>query len=230
MKVLKRAAVVTASVLVFALAATATPLSLTPMPAETSRVVEPWGWETVGTPTFGSGWKVVGGDIDFVFSWWWTFLKSDEIVVDLSGNTLGSIQNTITGLTVGQEYTLAFTYTYNPDDTVTQTRLASVSISNAGGFSYMLGPVMNTTNGLYATLNDGPQWMSFSKTFTPTATSVTLTFTTLNNVWQGIVLRNDISVDSPSVVIPTDTVPEPATMGIVVTALLLIGAWRFRRT
>lgn len=210
--------------------APAAPLSFAPAPVagSSSCPVEAWGCETTGTPAFGNGWQVVSGNVDFVNNAWWTFLNKGEVAIDLSGSMLGSIANTVTGLTVGKQYTLTFLWSYNPDDSVNLTRQANISVTNAGGFSFELGPSANATNGEFGSANNGPIWNTFSQTFTATATTATIRFTSEANQYQGIVLRDSVNLQENANL--EAAVPEPATIGIMGIGLLCFGLKRFRRS
>lgn len=225
MSLSKRMLLLAASFIVGSAMASAASISFTPVPGSANCAVQTWGCETTGTPTFGAGgvWQVTSGNIDFVNSSYWNFVPSGDYVIDLSGSNLGTISTTLTGLTVGQSYVLSFSYTYNPDNSINSTRSASVNLSNAGGFNFTLGPFTNTTNGQYGTANSGPAWSTFSQAFTATASTATLTFASLTNQYQGIVLKNDIAYAA------NNAVPEPATLAIVGAGLLLVGLKRYRK-
>ena len=223
MSLLKRISFLAVVVLLGSLAATAGTISLTPGPSSGSCPTQSWGCETTGAATFGDGWSVTSGNVDFVNSTWWTWLGSGNTAIDLSGSQLGSIATTLTGLTIGQSYTLTFLYTYNPDDSA-GVRSANVSMTNAGGFSYTLVPLVNTTSGGAGPLSQNPGWSTFSQTFTATATTSTLSFSALTNQYQSIVLGSSVTYTQNA-----SAVPEPATLAIVGAGLVLIGLKRYRR-
>lgn len=206
--------------------ATAAPISFVP-PLPATCPLEFWGCETNGTPTFGSGnaWQVTSGNVDFVLvgagGWWSGLTSPGNYVIDLSGSGLGAISATVGGLTPGMTYVLTFQYTYNPDDSTTLPRQAAVSAT--GGYSWTTAALFNTTNGAVGTGNNinDTYWQTGTLSFVaPASGTSTISFTSLNNQFQGIVLRNTTDVT---------VAPEPGTLAIMGLGLLFVGLRRFRK-
>ncbi len=231
MSLSKRMLLMVAAAAIGSAVASAAPISFVP-PLPATCPMQFWGCETTGTPTFGAGnaWQVTSGNIDFVVvgaGGWWTGLSSPGgYVIDLSGSTLGSISTTLNGLTPGGAYVLTFQYTYNPDNSTTLPRQANVSAT--GGYSWTTAALMNTTNGVVGTgnnINDS-YWQTGTLSFVASAAGTsTISFNSLNNTFQGIVLRNTMDVSASA----ASTVPEPATFAIMGAGLVLLGLKRFRR-
>jgi choice-of-anchor C domain-containing protein len=145
--------------------------------------------------------------------------------LDLNGlRSLGTIYQTMTGLTVGQAYQVRFAMAGNPD---LQPRYADLQVwVSAGGPPYASANFSFYVNG--QDLNN-MGWQYYTWNFTATSSTITLGFTSLDNapedfhpVWGysfGPAL-DDVSVTA---------IPEPATLALVGLGLIAAGFLRRRR-
>jgi general secretion pathway protein G len=71
-------------------------------------------WYTVNAGSTFGPWTVSAGSIDVVSPSFWNLSNAGVNDVDLNGSSYGTIQRSIAGLTVGNTYTLMFSYAVNP--------------------------------------------------------------------------------------------------------------------
>jgi hypothetical protein len=201
-------------------------IALTPLPSDpASLVTEYWGLETTGTPTFGAGWQVTAGDIDFVPASFWPWMGPLSTAIDLAGSTPGTISNQMQ-LDAGS-YVLAFLYTYNPDDSTNLPREGLVSMTGAANWSAQLGPFINTNTVIGPGNTTGPEWFQFSQIFTSTGGPVTLSLSAVSHDWRSIVLLGDgVRLSNLASGDPGSDVPEPWSLGLVGAGLALLALRR----
>src|SRR5262245_18320829 len=81
--------------------------------------------------SFGStnitGWEIVAGSIDYIGSYWTA--SDGNRSLDMNGTTPGAIRQLLTGLVVGQKYTIKFDMAGNPDGSPTDKVLSAVAAS-----------------------------------------------------------------------------------------------------
>jgi hypothetical protein len=143
----------------------------------------------------------------------------------------GPIAQTITGLTVGQTYTLSFQYAFAQQKNYTGATIQNLVMNfGAAGaktgtgdhpWTFAGGPTW-TSAGYNLPTNDFSGWMSYTTTLTATSTSEVLSFLALGNLpVPPFALVTDISL--------TGSVPEPASWGMMLIGLGAIGAAARRR-
>jgi choice-of-anchor C domain-containing protein len=126
------------------------------------------------------GWTVGGaGGVDYIGTYWTSSAGSRS--VDLSGGGIGSVSQQLTGMTVGQEYTISFDLAGNPAGGPTVKGL-EVSVDAMGGGLF----TFNTTGGTLSNMG----WITQTVTFIATASTATLTFLSQNNTSFGPALDN----------------------------------------
>ena len=155
-----------------------------------------------------SFWNVISGNVDYIGTYWQGQGGSGRSV-DLAGTALGTISQTISGLTIGQAYEFSFYTSKNPDGG------AAVRTGTA-----MLGSV--TIPFSYAALNDttNMQWMLNTFTFVATATSFVLSFSA--DASAGCCYGP--AIDTVSIA----AVPEPEIWAMLLFGLGAVG-WQMRR-
>jgi choice-of-anchor C domain-containing protein len=149
--------------------------------------VNPGSFQFLGAgSTAIDGWTVGGaGGIDYIGTYWTA--SNGGRSVDLSGGGIGSISTLISGLTVGQEYTISYDLAGNPAGAPT-TKHLQVAVDSVGG----------TIGGHLATFNTGAipstlsnmGWITQTVIFTATAATATLTFLSQDNTSYGPALDN----------------------------------------
>ncbi len=170
-------------------------------------------YQTIGTGgTFGAtgGWTVVSGSVDWIGNYW-TAPTLGGGSVDLDGNSVGAISQTLLGLAAGT-YKVSFALSGNPDGPPpTKALEVSVTGSTAQDYSYPL--VGNKVNMNYSIE---------SYIFTWGGGDATLTFASLNapsNNPYGPVI-GDVSISA---------IPEPATWAMMILGFLGMGFVAYRR-
>lgn len=164
--------------------------------------------ETVALTTGLSKWIIAAGSIDVIGTDYFAFYGPGRYL-DMNGSTSngGRIEKALTGLIVGQEYTLHFDYGVNPSGATTQETLAF----GLGGFT-----------GVIDILRPIASLVSVSYSFKATATSATLFFADAGDTDGdngGPVLDN----------VALSTVPLPASAPMLLAAVGGFGLLRRRR-
>ena len=128
----------------------------------------PSGYATYFATSTMGGWTVTAGSVDLIGTYW-QGPPTGGNSVDMAGDSSGTIQQTITGLDVGQQYDLSFYLSGNPDGAPTVKQLGvglSIIGSTVDTFSYTIGS--NSHGSMDYTLE--------TETFTATGTSEVLQF------------------------------------------------------
>ncbi len=163
-----------------------------------------------GTLNGESGWTVVTGDVDIVrnlFGGGSAF--EGEQFLDLWGYNPGVIAQSFATV-IGAQYNLTFAYSHNSFG-----GLASASALFAAGD--LVGSVTHATGN-----GSNLDWQIFTGGFTATDTTTTLTFVNTDGGNNAGILLDGISVAA---------VPEPATWGMMILGVGVIGTiMRRRRT
>jgi choice-of-anchor C domain-containing protein len=153
-----------------------------------------------------TGWTVSSGTVDYIGDRW--VAGEGARCIDLSGTSAGSISQTIGGFTPGLTYEVRFLMAANPEGG-SPTKSLQVGIGNtAEVFSF-------TGQGTAADLG----WTQRTLDFTATASTLTLSFTSLEDNASGAAL------DAVSVV----AVPEPGAWSLCATGLGLFTVARVWR-
>ena len=147
------------------------------------------------------GWTIGGDSIDYIGSYWTA--ESGTHSLDMSGNAPGSISQTVTGLTVGQSYTVTFYLSGNPagGDPNKELELQAPGIT---GYYFIVGANEFTLPGI--------TWYKEDLIFQAVSSTANLTFTSLENSAYGPALDN-----------VTISVPELTTWALMIGGLGLVG-------
>jgi choice-of-anchor C domain-containing protein len=90
------------------------------IPSSASFAADGYSQEEIGSPAL-AGWDVVSGNVDIVGTTgtyaWQQPNGVGNFSIDLAGNSSGTIQQKILGLSIGQQYTVSFNYAANPGGT-----------------------------------------------------------------------------------------------------------------
>lgn len=166
---------------------------------------DPGTFTTLGMgSTAITGWVVGGLGVDYIGSYWQA--ADGNRSIDLSGNDKGSISQMLTGLTIGQLYSVTFALAGNPDGGgSTKVAVASDGGSQSSVFNFLQGGNTKTNMG----------WVDQTFNFTATGTSANLTFSATQNDAYGPALDN---------VRISGGVPEPAVWMMMIAGFGLVGA------
>ena len=125
-----------------------------------------------------TGWTVDSGSIDYIGNYW---TASDGArSVDMSGGGAGQISQALSGLTIGQQYTITFDLAGNPAG---GPIVKDLEVS-AGGITSLYS--FDTTGQSLSDMG----WATQTFVFVATATTDTLAFLSLNNTSYGPALDN----------------------------------------
>ena len=171
-----------------------------------------------------SNWTVPANtNVDYV-SGYWTAAQGNRSL-DLNGlRSLGTIYQTMTGLTVGQAYQVRFAMAGNPD---LQPRYADLQVwVSAGGPPYASANFSFYVNG--QDLNN-MGWQYYTWNFTATSSTITLGFTSLDNAPEDYHPVSGYSFGPALDDVRVTAIPEPATLALVGLGLIAAGFLRRRR-
>jgi choice-of-anchor C domain-containing protein len=170
----------------------------------------PGSFTTVGTGSSAiTGWDVLAGSVDYIGTYW---QASDGVrSVDLSGNAIGTLGQTVTGLTAGQSYQVSFDVSRNPDGGVTPRTGVFKAGAQTFGFSY--------TDASSTRAN--MKWETVSYSFLATGTSALISFS--SDASGGCCFGP--ALDNVSIA----AVPEPASWAMMIGGFGLLGAALRRR-
>jgi choice-of-anchor C domain-containing protein len=156
-----------------------------------------------------TGWSVTSGSVDYIGSYW---QASDGVrSVDLSGASIGTLAQTVAGLTNGASYRVTFDVARNPDGGLTP-RTGTFS---AGGQSF--GFAYTDATSTRADM----KWQTVSYVFTAGGTDALISFSSdaSGGCCFGPALDN----------VRIAAVPEPATWAMMLGGFGLLGAATRRR-
>jgi choice-of-anchor C domain-containing protein len=161
-------------------------------------------------------WTVSSGTIDWIGTYWNPY-DVDSGSVDLNGTSPGAIQATLSGMTPGTTYYVAFYMSGNPDGfNGTQgargemSLIAAINGDTFGSFTFDTNVVGNTLADM--------KWALRTFEFTATGATATLTFTSNNTGPWGPALDN-VWVDTP----------EPGALALLGGGLVALGFVARRR-
>ena len=161
------------------------------------------GFETIGSGL--DGWTI-GGTVDLVNTYWAP--ASGSYSLDLNGGGAGSISQSFATV-VGQTYNVSFSLAGNPEGGGNKFFYASVTAPVTFTFDIDGKTVANMG------------WVRKSFSFVATSGTSTLSFVgDPYHSYYGAAL-DDISVIA--------AVPEPATYGMLLAGLVMVGGWARRR-
>ena len=137
------------------------------------------GFTTLGAgSTVMPGWKVTSGSVDLINGYWQA--ADGGYSLDMSGNTAGTIAQTLTGLVAGKKYLLTFDLASNPTGPAgVKTLTASVG-GTSGLFAF--DPAGHTTTDM--------GWQTEKLQFTATGPTTLLQFASGSNSAWGPALDN----------------------------------------
>jgi choice-of-anchor C domain-containing protein len=156
-----------------------------------------------------TGWDVLSGSVDYIGTYW---QASDGVrSVDLSGNSIGTLGQTVTALTAGQSYKVTFDVSRNPDGGVNPR--TGVFSANGQTFNFAYSDATNTRANM--------KWATVSYTFLATGSSALISFASDSSggCCFGPALDN----------VRIDAVPEPASWALMIGGFTLLGATVRRR-
>jgi choice-of-anchor C domain-containing protein len=163
-----------------------------------------------GSATNITDWTVTSGTIDYIGTYWQA--ADGNRSIDLSGNNAGTVavsQNINT--VAGQTYYLSFDLAGNPDGGPA-VKTVSVTLATPATFQTF---TFNATGHTHSAMG----WTTEGLYFTANSANTTLSFQSLTGTAYGP------AIDNVSLV----AVPEPATMAMSGTALLVVAGVVLRR-
>lgn len=170
----------------------------------------PGSFTTLGTgSTAITGWTVAAGTVDYIGNYW---QASDGVrSVDLSGGSIGTLAQTLSGLTFAKRYVVSFDVARNPDGGTTPRTGTFVANGQTFGFAY--------TDATSTRAN--MKWETVSYIFQATGTSADISFSSDSSggCCFGPALDN----------VAISAVPEPAAWAMMIGGLGLIGGAARRR-
>ena len=171
----------------------------------------PGSFTTLGTgSTAITGWEVTAGSVDYIGSYW---TASDGVrSVDLAGSSLGTLSQTLTGLTTAKRYVVTFDVARNPDGGVTPRTGTFSAGGQSFGFAYT--DATSTRSNM--------KWETVSYIFQATSSTATISFS--SDASAGCCFGP--ALDNVSI----SAVPEPATWAMMIGGFGLIGAAARRRS
>ena len=158
-----------------------------------------------------ANWTIDSGTVDFIGAYWEAAEGANSI--DMTGGSIGTISQLITGLTSGVKYMITFAMSGNPDKGPGSKFMTVNAGGETGTYEYVVGPL----NSL-ATM----KWEDFQFFFTAGGTSELLTF--------AAVTENNACCFGPALDnVSIAAVPLPASAPLILGALGALAALRRRR-
>ncbi|MFT3731270.1 MAG: choice-of-anchor C family protein [Hyphomicrobium sp.] len=154
-----------------------------------------------------TGWTVVTandtdpGSVDYIGTYWTASDGSRSL--DLDGNAPGGVQQTITGLTIGQQYTITFDLAGNPD--LSGKKILQLALDGITQDYTFINTAITTKSAM--------GWILESFIFTASNTSQLLTFSSLTSDAWGPALDN----------VNISATPVPPALPLFAVALALLG-------
>lgn len=155
------------------------------------------------------GW-LIGGTIDHIGSYWQS-ADGDGASIDLNGNGIGSIEQTLTGLTNGVTYLVSFYISGNPDNNRAPL-LKTATLTLGSGTNAVSYSVDTNTRG-------NMEWERVSYSFVADGTEALLRLASTTGGSYGL------AVDNFSI----SAVPEPATWAMMIGGFGAAGVTLRRR-
>ena len=170
----------------------------------------PGSFTTIGMCSSAiTGWSVLSGNVDYIGSYW---QASDGVrSVDLSGNSVGTLGQTVTGLTAGQSYKVTFDVSRNPDGG-TNPR---TGVFKAGGQTFNFSYSDASSN------RANMKWQTVSYSFLATGATALISFS--SDVSGGCCFGP--ALDNVRIA----AVPEPASWAMMIGGFALLGGALRRR-
>lgn len=170
------------------------------------------GFTTIGAgSSYLTGWSIDYGSVDLINTFWQN--SEGDYSLDLDGSAVSAISQEIGGLTIGQAYTVLFDLAGNPQGRPTVKSLEVMAGADIGLYTFDTSTTSLVDMG----------WVTESFTFTATATTETLTFSsTTGGNFYGPALDNIRFQDAAPV-------PLPASLPLLGVALIGMGALARRR-
>lgn len=158
-----------------------------------------------------TGWDVLSGTVDYIGSYWQA--SNGVRSVDLSGASIGTLGQTVTGLTAGQVYEVTFDVSRNPDGG--SNPRTGIFSANGKTFGFSYTDASNTRADM--------KWETVSYRFVATGATALISFASdaSGGCCYGPALDN-VSIAA---------VPEPASWAMMLGGFTLLGgAVRRRRS
>jgi choice-of-anchor C domain-containing protein len=169
-----------------------------------------------------TGWTVATGTVDYIGTYW---VASDgSRSLDLDGLSAGTITQTLTGLTVGQQYQIFFDIAGNPDSgPLTKTLDVKASLDTQSySFTIVPGTTTHTNMG----------WVTESFLFTANAVTADLSFisTTTTGGESGHPAAYGPALDNVRIVEAALATPLPSSLSLMLIGLAGLGFGLYQRT